>query len=518
MNRRREWIFRLTALVLLGGFTSAARSEELVGGWVFEDRNADARRGEGEPGLADVCVSNGRDVVKTDQEGRYELPAIEGQAVFVIKPRDFMTPVSKQNLPLFYYVHQPAGSPEKLRYAGVAPTGPLPASIDFPLTKRPEPEQFDVVVFGDPQPRDLTEIMYLARDVVEQVDSRGAAFGVSLGDIVYDRLILFEPYAAVVGTLGLPWYNVPGNHDHNYDGDGDEQGNESWKRIFGPSTYAFNHGPVHFIVLDNVQLRGRTEEGKYDCAFGRHLAFIENDLRHVPQDRLVVLMMHIPVVEARDKERLFALLKDRPHTFSLSAHWHFQQHFFLTEKEGWPGKTPHHHLVHNTACGSWWSGGRDECGIPHTLSRDGAPNGWSVVTFRGTGYSIRFVPARRPAEEQMAIYLPATLPAAEVEKTELLVNVYAGSERSTVDWRIGGGAWAAMERTARVDPNYEVVRKAEAERKPPPGHKLGDPAVCPHLWASRLPAGLAKGVHVVEVRTVDMFKQTATARRILLVE
>ncbi len=518
MSRAGAWIVGLAALVWLGGFPGTARSEEPARGVVFEDRNGDGRRDAGEPGLADVGVSNGRDVVKTDREGRYELPAIEGQAVFVIKPRDFMTPVSAQQLPRFYYLHQPAGSPAKLRYAGVAPTGPLPASIDFPLTKRPEPEQFDVLVFGDPQPRDLTEVTYLARDVVERVDPRGVAFGVSLGDIVYDRLTLFEPYAAVVGTLGLPWYNVPGNHDHNYDGDGDEQGNESWKRVFGPPTYAFNHGPVHFIVVDDVQLRGPAEPGKYDGAFGRHLVFLENDLRHVPRDRLVVLLMHIPVVEARDKERLFALLKDRPHTFSLSAHWHYQQHFFLTEQDGWPGRTPHHHLVHPTACGSWWSGGRDECGIPHTLSRDGAPNGWSVITFRGTGYSVRFVPARRPADEQMAIYLPESVPAAEAGRTELLVNVYAGSERSTVEWRIGGGAWAALERTARVDPNYAAVRKAEAERKPPPGHQLGEPAICPHLWAARLPAGLAPGVHVVEVRTTDLFQQTATARRILRVE
>lgn len=44
-------------------------------GVVFNDRNRDGRRQRREGGIADVAVSNGREVVRTDSSGSYELPA-----------------------------------------------------------------------------------------------------------------------------------------------------------------------------------------------------------------------------------------------------------------------------------------------------------------------------------------------------------------------------------------------------------------------------------------------------------
>ena len=53
---------------------------------------------------------------------------------------------TRQMLPRFYYIHQPAGSPQSLnlRYRGIDPTGPLPDSVDFALKKADEPQKFDV--------------------------------------------------------------------------------------------------------------------------------------------------------------------------------------------------------------------------------------------------------------------------------------------------------------------------------------------------------------------------------------
>ena len=121
-------------------------------GVVFHDRNRDGVRGRFEFGIRGVAVSNGREVVRTDRHGRYRLP-IDGEAIiFVVKPTGFATAIGENQLPLFYYNHKPDGSPENLRFPGVAPTGPLPASIDFPLTRQREPGRFDVLLFGDPQP------------------------------------------------------------------------------------------------------------------------------------------------------------------------------------------------------------------------------------------------------------------------------------------------------------------------------------------------------------------------------
>src|SRR5437762_13131564 len=78
-------------------------------------------------------VSNGRDVVLTDADGRWRLPVADGDSVFVIKPPYWTTPVGIGGVPLFSYLHRPQGSPRDIsyRHAGVAPTGALPAGIDF---------------------------------------------------------------------------------------------------------------------------------------------------------------------------------------------------------------------------------------------------------------------------------------------------------------------------------------------------------------------------------------------------
>ncbi len=526
----RSLILRGVALVLvLCVVTAAARAGDVVRGIVFEDRDADGVRDADEPTLPGVRVSNGRDVVPTDKQGRYELPLDDDDIIFVIKPRGYRPPIDKLNIPRFYYVRRPDGSPKGLMYRGVEPTGPLPKSVDFPLVPSPEPDAFDVVFFGDPQPRNIKEIDYLARDVVSELIGVDAAFGVSLGDVVYDNLDLYAPYNAVMSTVGIPWYNVLGNHDENYDVKSDELANETWNRVYGPATFSFDWGPVHFIALDDVMYDGDVtieKDGKkqrrrrtYHGELARHLTFVENDLKHVAKDALVVLMMHIPIVEVTDRARLFDLLKDRPHVFSISGHWHFQQHFFLDADDGWHGAEPHHHLVNATACGSWWSGAPDEFGIPHTMMRCGAPNGYSIITFNGHEYSIRFKAARRPADDQMSIFAPSSIKASETGSTEVLANVYAGSERSVVEMRVGDTKhWTPMERVERSGAYWAALKKAEQSATPPNGRRIWRKFNSPHLWTAKLPAKLPKGPHVIEVRTRDMFGQTDHGRRVIRVE
>src|SRR6188474_488366 len=103
-------------------------------GFVFLDSNQNGRRDPGERGLAGVEISDQSQIVSTDRDGRWELPveSDEDTTYFVVKPRGYMTPVDGDQLPRFYYIHKPKGSP-KQKYPGVEPTGPLPASIDFPL-------------------------------------------------------------------------------------------------------------------------------------------------------------------------------------------------------------------------------------------------------------------------------------------------------------------------------------------------------------------------------------------------
>ncbi|MDB4807213.1 metallophosphoesterase, partial [bacterium] len=322
---------------------------EIAQGVVFDDRNGNGNRDGDEPGIQDIRVSNGTSIVKTDKDGQYQLPVDDDSIIFVIKPRDWATPLNQNHLPQFYYIHKPKGSPANFRFAGVAPTGPLPKSIDFPLLRRVEADKFKAIMFGDPQPKNVAEVEYMSHDVIEQIiseEAHGAAFGVTLGDIVFDDLSVMEPHNQSVALIGIPWYNVIGNHDLNLDAKTDDQSDETFERFYGPSYYSFDYGPTHFMVLDDVHWHGPEggKKGGYHGGFSdEQMTFIRNDLALIPEDQLVVLMMHIPLDGVRDREELYRLIEKRPATVSLSAHTHYMEHRFLGKENGWKGPKKHHH-------------------------------------------------------------------------------------------------------------------------------------------------------------------------------
>jgi hypothetical protein len=70
--------------------------------------------------------------------------------------------------------------------------------------------------------------------------------------LVGDNLSLQKPYADVMKEIGLPWYNVMGNHDMNYEAKEDMLSDETFESNFGPANYSFNYGNVHFIILDDI--------------------------------------------------------------------------------------------------------------------------------------------------------------------------------------------------------------------------------------------------------------------------
>ena len=512
------------ALTLAVGFPVEAgdpSEQTQATGVVFHDVNHNGLRDDGEAGLPDVLVSNQLEVVKTDGSGRWQLMVGDDATIFVIKPRGWMTSVDPATqLPRFYYTHKPAGSP-KLQHAGVAPTGPLPDSIDFPLHPLDEPAQFQAIFFGDTQSRNDAEIEYMAHDVIEELVGTEAAFGVTLGDIVFDNLNIFDHHNRTVALVGIPWYNVIGNHDLNRNARTDIHSDETFESVYGPSYYSFNYGPTHFIVLDDVFWVGSTGQtrGKYHGEFGwRQLEFVKNDLAFVPQEQLVVLLMHIPLPGVDDREALYRLIETRPHTLSVSAHTHTQRHQFISGDDGWRGAKPHHHFVNVTVCGSWWGGAPDEYGIPHALTSDGVPNGYSIVTFDGHEASIIYKAARRSPDYQMNIFVPYEIRADDAATTEVVVNVFAGSSKSTVEMRFGrAGSWIPMRHELRPDPYLERLKALEKVEPKSAGRGLPRPARSTHIWTVKLPPNLPVGVHFIFVRTTDMYGQTYTDQRVIRV-
>jgi hypothetical protein len=142
---------------------------------------------------------------------------------------------------------------------------------------------------------------------------------------------------------------------------------------------------------------------------------------------------------------------------------------------------------------------------------DGVPNGYSIVEFDRDRYTVMFRAASRPESEQMAIWLPEECAPGQ----EVVVNVWAGSERSVVEMRVGDGAWQKMGFAPSPDPYFVELKRLEASPTPPLGLKLPSPSTARHIWKANLPAEVAKGTHAVQIRTTDMFGQVFADSRIV---
>nr|ADY57750.1 metallophosphoesterase [Rubinisphaera brasiliensis DSM 5305] len=500
-------------------------STQTAVGITYHDRNENGVFDDGDKPLQGIRVSNGRDIVTTDENGKYELSVTDDTILFVIKPQGYRTPLSKDNLPRFYYIHKPNGSPD-FKFPGVAATGPLPESVDFPLYRQKEPDQFQAILFGDTQPRNQEEVDYIAHDVIEDLIGTKASLGVTLGDIAFDNLDTMESLNQTIALLGIPWYNVIGNHDLNYDASERKLANETYERIYGPSYYAFDHGPVHFLVIDNIEWTPGEPgtNGRYQGGIGKdQLEFIRNDLKQVPEEKLVVLMMHIPLTSVTDRHGLYRLIEKRPYCLSISGHTHFHEHVWITKDDGWEGPEPHHHIINVTVCGSWWSGTKDERGIPHTTMADGGPNGYSLLSFDGHGYTLDYRAAGRAQDYQMEIDAPETLTAGAEKAESVYVNFFNGSKKDTLKLKVNDGDWHAMEYTREPDPKYKEMFEREDQllslRLNPPFRKLPSPKVSSHLWKSKLPVDLPVGTHLITIEAHDQWgREFRAERRIRVVE
>ncbi len=499
-------------------FPFMATAQDMVHGIVYNDLNNNGKKERKEPGVYHVAVTNGIEVTLTDAKGRYSLPANKDMIVSVIKPSGFAVPTTADQQPLFYYTHKPEGSPES-EDVWVQPTGRLPKSLDFPLLVQKESSDFSVLLFGDPQPDTAEDLVSFDKAIVsELLHTDKAVLGISLGDLGIKKV--WADYIKVVGKIGVPWYNVLGNHDLNKT-DRDELSDETFEHYFGPANYAFNYGNAHFIMLDDVLYPDPRDGKGYLGGFREDiLTFVENDLKYVPKDKLIVLGFHIPIYEFEpgpdhfrkgDVQRLFDLLKGYDHTLSISGHTHSHNHHFFTEDEGWPNKGFHHHYNPGATSGSVYKGPMDSYGTPSSIMRDGTPKGYAFLNISGNTYEYEFVPSG-DNNAKMSIHIPKIVPQTKKYRGELVVNFYQGSPRDTVEYRVDHGEWTQLPLTPRFDKflqdlDYEWDHAEEL----PWGIRLATPLPSSHIWSAQMPSNFTLGEHTLQVRATDWLDRMYTS-------
>lgn len=501
---------RLAGVLACLAALTACQALACDAGNVFLDANGNGVRDPGESGIAGVRVSDGRTLVATDASGAYRFAdGVERDVVFVVKPATHALP------------RRTDGLPDGWRAVGQGGSGPCG---DFALRRQaPERAQADlrVLVFADPQPKSTRDVSYYARDIVAPLvpapDAPAPAdLGLSLGDIVDDDLSLYPAINRETARMRVPWLHAAGNHDIDAGARDDADALRTFRKTYGPDTFAWEEPMATFVVLDDVVAMPGQSPAYIGGLRADQFGFLERYLPTVPKTRLLVLAMHIPLFEVpgrdtfrdADRERLFALLREFPHVLLLTAHSHTQRHVMHGPGTGWHGARPLHEYNVGAACGAYWSGVADAEGIPDATMADGTPNGYATLEVAAKGaYRLAWHAARGQGGDGLRLHAPAVLRRGAYPAFGVYANVFMGMDDTRVEYRIDDGPWRAMRRVAQPDPWLVAQNVRDDEATALRGYDRSPEAEpSAHLWRGTLPTDLAVGAHAIDVRAFDPWR------------
>ena len=209
MNRRK---FIQQVSLLTGGLVLAAQTP--LSAFINADKKVKGRITAKGKGLASVVVSDGYTVMTTDKKGRFEFePHPEAVTVFISTPAGYEF-VQEKNISRHYKLL--SGTDKK--------------EIRFelrPLSTNDNEHQF--FIWADPQVKNAKDVDKMMTqtvpDMQKMIQAAGAGtllHGITVGDIVWDELKLFNDYAVAVEKMNIPFFQCLGNHDMDYRKGGDE--------------------------------------------------------------------------------------------------------------------------------------------------------------------------------------------------------------------------------------------------------------------------------------------------------
>ena len=553
---------------------SADSDDSVLSGRVFVDRNQNGVSDRGERGLADVMVTNGRDVVRTDSRGRYRLPAFDNMTVSITQPSGYQVPLDEYNIPQFHYNHLPEGSPD-LRYGGIEPTGPLPSEINFPLVRSQETAagSQSCVIAGDLQTYNEQEIEYARAGAIKDLSERDDYAGCGtlfVGDVVGDDLSLYPDVKELVRQTNGPARFLPGNHDLDFDAPSAEHSFDTFRAQLAPAYYSFDVGDAHVIALNTVDypctagpdsppgLESRCADPQGKPAYnGRldedQLTWLQNDLDNVDRDKLIVLAGHIgllnyadessPVHQVDQVARVHEMLRGRE-AVALAGHSHSIENLKAGDDvKGWRDLfgvqgLPFPHITVGAISGDWYSGRIGERGYPVAIGRDGGRPGLVTLDIEGNRFRERYTVTGESddVQTQLGINSPTyrewyernadrvgqapepddllVLDRADLaEGSWLTTNFFLGSTGSRVEVSIDGGPAEQATRTQRLEGEGVNV-----------GAEYSDPYAASqqlvhggsladrtmHLWRFDLAGDLDAGTHTAEVTATDSYGRAFT--------
>ena len=361
-------------------------------------------------GLANVVVSDGVEVVKTDSKGVYQMKSKKYHGyVFVSTPSGY-EPLVSGILPKFH--------------ATLKANATTAERVDFQLKKVEGQENHRMLMLGDIHLAKRTDDQKQFADFVKDVNATisatsGKVYAMTLGDMTWDLYWIVNNYsfkeylADASGIKDVMLYHTIGNHDHSMYYMGDFDTVKEYKELIGPTYYSFNIGKVHYVVLDDVECTNSTpakdDKGNacYERTYSGHvvtdeLAWLRKDLASVPNGTPLVVTMHIPLYNnggkysLKDASTLAGILKPYPEVHLYTAHTHT---VYNTDQLG-----TDHLYEHNAGsiCGTWWWSGKETPGVH--IGQDGSPGGYTILDITGTSFKWQYKATGAGVDYQFRTY------------------------------------------------------------------------------------------------------------------
>lgn len=349
--------------------------------------------------LSGVAVSDGVEIVTTDEEGRYYFYSDKSLGrVFISLPSGYM-PETVMNIPQISRRFMATNlSVEQFDFT-LRPVDNdrcvLIASTDYHLARRNN---------------DLEQFRDFVNDVNRFIlTEQRPVYVLTMGDLTWDEYwyknyFTLGDFITEMKDLNTVAFHCIGNHDHDPYYTEDLAATRQWRDLVMPAYYSFNIGKSHFVCLDDIVYVNNGgavgtigDKSYHNYVSEDQIAWLKKDLALV-EDKAAPLfiMMHAPLAypnasfgntyydEARARE-LLACFEGFSEVHVLTGHSHDNRNCQLTDAV----------MDHNTGavCTCWWwsdvYSGRHIC-------KDGTPGGYAVYEledrdltwyYKGTGIS-----------------------------------------------------------------------------------------------------------------------------------
>lgn len=364
-------------------------------------------------GIKSVVVTDGYEVVVTNEHGVYQLPSAKKNAMVWISIPSGYRPQNIGIQSLFYkYLLKDASTPER---------------VDFELFEDGDQTNHKMLFFGDihlaARTGDRKQFETFTKEVETYLKSRSGEkiYAITLGDMTWDQYWYSNNYSFqnylndINGNIkSLTVFHTMGNHDHDMKTsvDGTSSGwNEvdwdcaaAYRRNLGPNYYSFNIGKVHYISLDNIYCKNTTGGGDkdrhYEDAVSDYaLAWLRKDLEHVNKSTRIVVTMHAPFTNQDGSLLLNNAI------FLQNCFVGFSKVLFVTGHTHRMSTTEYRGIVeHNSGavCATWWWTGYYNSTL--NVATDGAPGGYRIMDFIGSDCNSYYKAVGRDEKYQFRSY------------------------------------------------------------------------------------------------------------------